>query len=70
MSISVPATLKAKMEKHQEINWSGVAAKAFDRQLRAQEVLEQFREEGVSEEEAIERGLRLRHKEEVTKEPA
>lgn len=70
MTISLPASLKAKMESHEEINWSGVAAKAFARQLRAQEVLEEFGEEGVSEEEAIQRGLRLRHRAEVTKEQA
>lgn len=70
MSISVPASIKAEMGKHSEINWSGVAAKAFVRQLRAQEVLEQFSEEGVSEEEAIQRGLRLRHKEEIANKSA
>ena len=70
INLTIPSELKRRMRKHEEINWSGVAAKAFERQLRAQEILDRFREEGVSEEEAVQRGLRLRHREEVAKKQA
>jgi hypothetical protein len=59
MNISVPLSLKRRMEKHPEINWSGVACRTFERQLQAQGVLDQLAEEGVSEEEAVERALRV-----------
>ena len=61
MNISVPVSLKHKMDEHREINWRALACKAFERQLRAQEVLGQFAEEGISEEEAIERAMRVQH---------
>jgi hypothetical protein len=61
MNISVPLSLKRRMEKHPEINWSGVACKTFERQLQAQDVLDQLAEKGVSEEEAVERALRVQH---------
>ncbi len=61
MNISVPVSLKHRMDEHREINWSALACKTFERQLRAQEVLGQFAEEGISEEEAIERAMRVQH---------
>jgi hypothetical protein len=65
MNISVPLSLKRRMEKHPEINWSGVACKTFERQLQAQDGLEQLAEEGVSEEEAVGRALRVQHAQKV-----
>ncbi len=50
------------MEKHSEINWSRTAAKAFEKRLEAEKVLGAFAEPEISEEEAIRRGLNLRHK--------
>lgn len=61
MNISVPASLRRRMEEHPEMNWSAVARKTFERQLQAQDVLDQFAEEGVSDEEALERALRIQH---------
>ena len=66
MTISIPAVLRDEVVKHPEINWSAVASKAFERQLRAQQVLEQFAEAGVTEAEAIRRGLQLRHSRRVS----
>lgn len=62
MTITVPVSLKRQMGKRAEINWSAVASKAFERHLEAQRVVELFAEAGVSDEEAIQRGLQLRHK--------
>ena len=62
MTITVPVKLKREMEKHHEINWSRIATKSFERRLEAEKVLGAFTEPDISEDEAIERGLRLRHK--------
>lgn len=70
MNISVPLSLKRRMEKHPEINWSGVASKTFERQLQAQDVLDQLAEKGVSEEEAVERALRVQHPHKVVSKAA
>ena len=62
MSISVRAELKREMAKHPEINWSRTASKAFETRLEAEKLLEAFAEPGISEEEAIRRGINFRHK--------
>lgn len=62
MTITVPVALKREMETRSEINWSRVAAKAFQRRIEAERVLQRFAEPDVTEEEAIERGLRIRHR--------
>jgi hypothetical protein len=62
MTITVPVALKREMEKHVEINWSRTATKAFEKRLEAEKVLGVFAEPGITEEEAIERGINLRHK--------
>ena len=62
MTITVPMKLKREMEKHGEINWSRTATKAFEKRLESEKVLGAFAEPGISEEEAIRRGLSLRHK--------
>ena len=62
INISVPESLKAEMSEHKEINWSAVATRAFERQLRAQRILLSFEEKGISDEEAAERMLKLERK--------
>jgi len=61
MNISVPVSLKRRMDEHREINWSALACKMFERQLKAQEILSQLEEPNVSEEEALERAMRVQH---------
>ncbi|MDG6929225.1 MAG: hypothetical protein JRN29_04160 [Nitrososphaerota archaeon] len=67
LNISVPSSLKKRIEQHQEINWSATACRAFERQLQAQEALDQLSESGVSEEEALDRALRVQHTEKIVK---
>ena len=62
MTITVPLDLKREMETHPEINWSRIATKAFQGRLEAEKVLGLFAEPEISDEEAIQRGLKLRHK--------
>ncbi len=62
MTITVPVALKREMEKHGEINWSRTATKAFEKRIEAVKLLGAFPEPGISEEEAIERGISLRNK--------
>lgn len=59
MTITVPASLKREMDRHNQINWSAVATKGFQRRIEAEKILEKFAETGISEEEAIHRGLRI-----------
>jgi hypothetical protein len=59
MTISIPRALKDQMEGHRQINWSVVASAAFQRRLKVEEVLSKFEEPGISEEEAIKRGLSI-----------
>jgi hypothetical protein len=67
MNISIPASLKRETRKHPEVNWSAVARRAFEHHLRAQKVLAQFEEEGVTEDEAIERALHIQHQQKIVK---
>ena len=62
MTITVPLDLKREMQEHHEINWSRIATKAFQGRLEAEKVLGLFVEPEISDEEAIQRGLKLRHK--------
>jgi len=61
-NITVPEAVRKEMIDHPEINWSAVATKAFQKQLRAQEILQQFADPSVSEDEAIQRGLKIHHR--------
>jgi len=61
INISVPISLKRRMETHQEINWSATASRAFEKQLDAQEALDQLAEPDISEDEATERALKVQH---------
>jgi post-segregation antitoxin (ccd killing protein) len=67
MNISVPASLKKRMEKHSEINWSATASRAFQRQLQVQEELDKLSEPEVSGSEALARALRVQHSHKVVK---
>jgi post-segregation antitoxin (ccd killing protein) len=67
VNISVPASLKKRMEKHREINWSATASKAFQRQLQVQEALDKLSEPDVSDSEALARALRVQHSQKVVK---
>ncbi len=62
MTITVPASLKREMDKHVQINWSAVATNGFQKRVEAEKILERFVETGISEEEAIRRGLRIEGK--------
>jgi post-segregation antitoxin (ccd killing protein) len=62
MTITVPVELKREMEKRPEINWSRTATKAFEKRIEAEKTLEAFAEPGITEDEAIARGVNLRHK--------
>ena len=42
MTLAIPAELKKRMESHAIINWSAVARKAFEQQLRDLETLQRF----------------------------
>jgi post-segregation antitoxin (ccd killing protein) len=61
-NITIPEDLYTKMKKHPETNWSRVAAKAFERQLRAEEILQQLEEPGITDEEAPRRVIETRKK--------
>ncbi len=40
ITISVPADLKREMERHEKINWSEVARRAFEEEMRRREMKE------------------------------
>jgi post-segregation antitoxin (ccd killing protein) len=61
-NITLPKELLSEMKKHQEVNWSRVAAKAFERHLWAERMLEQLEEPGISDEEAAKRVIETRKK--------
>lgn len=65
INLTIPSALKKEMQKHEEINWSAVATKSFERLLKNEAILRAFEEPGISEEEATERGLRIQHKKTV-----
>jgi len=50
------------MQRRPEINWSRIAAMAFEKRLEVERVLGLFAESDITEDEAIQRGLRLKHK--------
>lgn len=60
-TITIPESLKLQMKEFPEINWSGVATRAFRKQIEAQKIVRQFAEKGISDEEAVKRGLLLEH---------
>ncbi len=64
-TITIPESLKGRMGDFPEINWSGVATRAFRKQIEAQIIVRQFAEKGISDEEAINRGLALRQEKQL-----
>ena len=58
-TITLPESLRLEMKDFRDINWSGVATRAFRKQIEAQKIVRQFAEKGISDEEAIKRGLSL-----------
>lgn len=60
-TITLPESLRQEMKEFPEVNWSGVATRAFRKQIEAQKIVRQFAEKGISDEEAIKRGLSLEH---------
>ena len=60
-TITIPKSVKTRMSDFPEINWSGVATRAFRKQIEAQMLVRSFAEKGITDEEAIERGLSIRH---------
>ena len=61
LTITIPKSVRARMNDFPEINWSGVATRAFRKQIDAQMLVRSYAEEGITDEEAIKRGLSLRH---------
>ncbi len=59
-TITIPKSLKVRMNDFPEINWSGLATMAFRKQIEAQTIIRRFAEKGISDEDAINRGLSLR----------
>lgn len=65
INLTIPVELKKRMQRHEEINWSVVATMYFEKFLKAQEFLRAFEEPGITEEEAVQRGLRIHHRKTV-----
>jgi len=61
-NITIPENLHTEMKKHPEVNWSRVAAKAFERHLWAKRILEQLEEPSITDEEAARRVIKTRKK--------
>jgi len=61
-NITLPKELLSEMKKHPEVNWSRVAAKAFERHLWAKRILEQLEEPSITDEEAARRVIKTRKK--------
>ena len=61
INLTVPASLKKEMQEHDEINWSAVATRSFEKFLRAEAILKSFEEPGISEGEATDRAMRVQH---------
>jgi post-segregation antitoxin (ccd killing protein) len=61
-NITIPEDLHTKIKEHPEVNWSRVAARAFERHLRAEEILRLLEEPGITDEEASRRVIETRKK--------
>ena len=59
-NITLPEELLAEMKKHPEVNWSKVAAWAFERRFQAEKILRQLEEPGITDEEAARRVIKTR----------
>lgn len=57
LTLSIPEELKARMDKHSEINWSEVARKAIMKQLEDYEFMKRISEKSkLTEKDALELG--------------
>lgn len=54
-NIAMPEDLLIKMKEYPEVNWSRVAARAFEKHLQAEEFLQQFAKPDITNEEAARR---------------
>jgi post-segregation antitoxin (ccd killing protein) len=61
-NITIPEELYARMKEHPEVNWSRVAARAFEKHFRAEEILRLLEEPGITDEEAARRVIETRKK--------
>jgi len=61
-NITLPEELLAEMKKHPEVNWSRVAARAFERRFHAEKILQQLEEPGITDEEAARKVIKTRKK--------
>jgi len=61
VTVAVPEDLKRKMDEHDTINWSGVARKAFEKQLADLAFFEKIaKKSDMTEEDAIKLGRELK----------
>jgi hypothetical protein len=61
-NITLPKELLSEMKEHPEVNWSRVAAKAFERHLWAEKILRELEEPSITDEEAARRVIETRKK--------
>ncbi len=61
-NINLPKQLLIEMKKHPEVNWSRVAARAFERHLQAEKLLHELEEPGITDKEAAKRVIETRKK--------
>ncbi|MEM0118102.1 MAG: hypothetical protein QXV32_06615 [Conexivisphaerales archaeon] len=61
-NITIPEELLSEMKKHPEVNWSRVAARAFERHIWAETLLKDIEEPGITDEEAAKRVIETRRK--------
>ncbi len=61
VTLAIPNEVAQKMKRHPEIRWSAVARRAIAQYLEMVELLEKVTDPKLSEEEAVELGLRIQH---------
>ncbi|MEM3186390.1 MAG: hypothetical protein QXQ39_06900 [Conexivisphaerales archaeon] len=61
-NITLPEELLLEMKKHPEVNWSRVAARAFEKHLQAEKLLQMLAESSISDEEAANKVIETRRK--------
>lgn len=42
VTFSIPASLKKKLRKHRDVNWSGVVAKALEQKIATLEIMDRI----------------------------
>lgn len=61
MTLAIPEDLHEQMQKHSEIKWSEVARKAFQKEVRALEIVEKILEKSeFTEQDAEEIGHKVK----------